>query len=79
MRSFVNLNAAIYNTMQGPSEFTVTRNFKDWDWRAGSVPVEGGELKQYVTSRVATTHKPADPSLQSPAPTATRSASLPAC
>ena len=25
------MNAQIYNTMQGPSEFTVTGNFKDWD------------------------------------------------
>jgi len=31
MRSMLNLNADIYNTMQGPSEFTVTGNFKDWD------------------------------------------------
>jgi len=31
MRSFSRMNAQIYNTMQGPSEFTVTGNFKDWD------------------------------------------------
>ena len=31
MRSFLNLNAQVYNTMQGPSEFTVVGNFKDWD------------------------------------------------
>ena len=31
MRSFTNLNLQIYNTMQGPSEFTVTGTFKDWD------------------------------------------------
>ncbi len=31
MRSFVNLNTQVYNTMQGPSEFTVLGNFKDWD------------------------------------------------
>jgi proline iminopeptidase len=31
MRSFTRMNAQIYNTMQGPSEFTVTGNFKDWD------------------------------------------------
>ena len=31
MRSFVNLNVQVYNTMQGPSEFTVVGNFKDWD------------------------------------------------
>jgi len=31
MRALTNLNAQIYNTMQGPSEFSVTGNFKDWD------------------------------------------------
>ncbi len=31
MRSFVNLNSQVYNTMQGPSEFTITGNLKDWD------------------------------------------------
>lgn len=31
MRSFAYLNTQVYNTMQGPSEFTVTGNFKDWD------------------------------------------------
>jgi proline iminopeptidase len=31
MRSFENLNTQVYNTMQGPSEFTVTGNFKTWD------------------------------------------------
>jgi proline iminopeptidase len=31
MRSFENVNAQVYNTMQGPSEFTVTGNFKNWD------------------------------------------------
>jgi proline iminopeptidase len=31
MRSFVNLNTQVYNTMQGPSEFTVVGNFKNWD------------------------------------------------
>lgn len=31
MRSMLNLNANVYNTMQGPSEFTVVGNFKDWD------------------------------------------------
>jgi proline iminopeptidase len=31
MRSMLNLNAQVYNTMQGPSEFTVVGNFKDWD------------------------------------------------
>ena len=31
MRSFEYLNAQVYNTMQGPSEFTVLGNFKDWD------------------------------------------------
>jgi proline iminopeptidase len=31
MRSFTNLNTQVYNTMQGPSEFTVTGNFKAWD------------------------------------------------
>jgi proline iminopeptidase len=31
MRAFTNMNAQIYNTMQGPSEFTVTGNFKNWD------------------------------------------------
>jgi proline iminopeptidase len=31
MRSFLNLNFQIYNTMQGPSEFVVTGNLKDWD------------------------------------------------
>jgi proline iminopeptidase len=30
-RAFGRMNAQIYNTMQGPSEFTVTGNFKDWD------------------------------------------------
>jgi proline iminopeptidase len=31
LRSLMNLNADIYNTIQGPSEFTVTGNAKDWD------------------------------------------------
>lgn len=31
MRSLTRMNAQIYNTMQGPSEFTVTGNFRDWD------------------------------------------------
>jgi proline iminopeptidase len=31
MRSFTRMNAQVYNTMEGPSEFTVTGNFKDWD------------------------------------------------
>jgi proline iminopeptidase len=31
MRSMLNLNTDVYNTMQGPSEFTITGNFKDWD------------------------------------------------
>ena len=31
MRSLVNLNLDIYNTIQGPSEFSVTGNAKDWD------------------------------------------------
>jgi proline iminopeptidase len=31
MRAFGDLNAQIYNTMQGPNEFVVTGNFKDWD------------------------------------------------
>jgi proline iminopeptidase len=30
-RGFGHLNEKIYNLMQGPSEFTVTGNFKDWD------------------------------------------------
>jgi len=31
LRSMLKLNADVYNTMQGPSEFTITGNFKDWD------------------------------------------------
>ncbi len=31
MRAFKKLNAKIYNTMQGPNEFVVTGNFKEWD------------------------------------------------
>ncbi len=31
MRSLANLNLQVYNTMQGPSEFAVTGNIKDWD------------------------------------------------
>jgi proline iminopeptidase len=31
VRAFAHLAAPVYNTMQGPSEFTVTGNFKDWD------------------------------------------------
>jgi proline iminopeptidase len=30
-RGFAHINEKIYNLMQGPSEFTVTGNFKDWD------------------------------------------------
>jgi proline iminopeptidase len=30
-RSFKHLNADVYNTMQGPNEFVVTGNYKDWD------------------------------------------------
>lgn len=33
-RCFRSMNSKIYNYMQGPSEFTVTGTFKDWDrWR----------------------------------------------
>jgi proline iminopeptidase len=33
-RSFRHLNAKIYNEMQGPNEFVITGNFKDWDrWK----------------------------------------------
>ena len=31
MRGFAHINEKIYNLMQGPSEFTVTGNFKNWD------------------------------------------------
>jgi proline iminopeptidase len=31
LRSFKHFNVQIYNTMQGPNEFVVTGNFKDWD------------------------------------------------
>lgn len=30
-RSLKKMNATIYNTMQGPNEFVITGNFKDWD------------------------------------------------
>lgn len=30
-RSFKKFNAQIYNTMQGPNEFVITGNFRDWD------------------------------------------------
>jgi len=30
-RTFKNLSTQVYNTMQGPNEFVVTGNFKDWD------------------------------------------------
>ena len=30
-RAFKHLNEKVYNTMQGPNEFVVTGNFKDWD------------------------------------------------
>ena len=30
-RAFNHLNPKVYNTMQGPNEFVVTGNFKDWD------------------------------------------------
>ncbi|HKF44285.1 MAG TPA: proline iminopeptidase-family hydrolase [Thermoanaerobaculia bacterium] len=33
-RAFKHLNEKVYNTMQGPNEFVVTGNFKDWDrWK----------------------------------------------
>ncbi len=31
MRSLKHFNMQIYNTMQGPNEFVITGNFKDWD------------------------------------------------
>ncbi len=31
LRSFRTINAKIYNTMQGPDEFNIVGNFKDWD------------------------------------------------
>ncbi len=31
MRSLKHFNTQIYNTMQGPNEFVITGNFKDWD------------------------------------------------
>lgn len=30
-RTFKHFNAQVYNTMQGPNEFVITGNFKDWD------------------------------------------------
>ncbi|MDH5788877.1 MAG: proline iminopeptidase-family hydrolase, partial [Candidatus Bathyarchaeota archaeon] len=30
-RAFRNLNADVYNTMQGPNEFVITGTFKDWN------------------------------------------------
>ena len=33
-RAFKHMNPKVYNTMQGPNEFVVTGNFKDWDrWK----------------------------------------------
>lgn len=33
-RAFKHLNDKVYNTMQGPNEFVITGNFKDWDrWK----------------------------------------------
>jgi proline iminopeptidase len=33
-RSFKHFNDKVYNTMQGPNEFVITGNFKDWDrWK----------------------------------------------
>jgi proline iminopeptidase len=33
-RGFRHMNSQVYNTMQGPNEFRVTGNFKDWDrWK----------------------------------------------
>jgi proline iminopeptidase len=33
-RTFKHLNQKVYNTMQGPNEFVITGNFKDWDrWK----------------------------------------------
>ncbi|MGH9365035.1 MAG: proline iminopeptidase-family hydrolase, partial [Thermoanaerobaculia bacterium] len=33
-RAFKHMNPKVYNTMQGPNEFVITGNFKDWDrWR----------------------------------------------
>ncbi|ACV59172.1 proline iminopeptidase-family hydrolase [Alicyclobacillus acidocaldarius] len=31
VRTFAHMNQQVYNTMQGPNEFVVTGNFKDWD------------------------------------------------
>ncbi|MGH8226018.1 MAG: proline iminopeptidase-family hydrolase [Gammaproteobacteria bacterium] len=31
MRGVAHMNKQVYNTMQGPNEFVVTGNFKDWD------------------------------------------------
>ncbi len=34
LRTFKHLNEKVYNTMQGPNEFVITGNFKDWDrWK----------------------------------------------
>ena len=34
MRTFKHLAAPVYNTMQGPNEFVITGNFKNWDrWK----------------------------------------------
>ena len=30
-RAFKKFNAQIYNTMQGPNEFVISGNFKNWD------------------------------------------------
>ena len=33
-RAFKHMNEKVYNTMQGPNEFVITGNFKDWDrWK----------------------------------------------
>lgn len=31
VRTFAHMNEQVYNTMQGPNEFVITGNFKDWD------------------------------------------------
>jgi proline iminopeptidase len=37
LRTFSHLNKQVYNTVQGPNEFVVTGNFKDWN-RWGDLP-----------------------------------------
>jgi len=62
-RSFAEMSAVVYETMNGPSEFTVTGRFRDWDvfGRLGEIKVPalvmGGRYDEIRADHLSDIHK----------------------